>query len=134
MTETCSDDGPNVITDVATTPSTSADTEVLPGIHTRLEHRELRPDQHLVDGGYTSLRHLEQAEREHRITVAGPLPGSPTHQHRRGNPTHQHRRGEGFAVTTSASTSTARRSPAPAAGQQRLARPLTQPPHRPPPR
>ncbi|MFF7994607.1 IS1182 family transposase [Kitasatospora xanthocidica] len=88
VTETCSNDGANVITDVATMPATSADTEVLPGIHTRLEHRGLRPDQHLVDGGYTSLVHLEQAEREHRITVVGPLPG---------NPTHQHRRGEGFA-------------------------------------
>ncbi|MFC4117379.1 hypothetical protein [Nonomuraea zeae] len=59
MTETCSGDGPNVITDVATMPATSADTEVLPGIHTRLERRGLRPEQHLVDGGYTSLVHLE---------------------------------------------------------------------------
>ncbi|WP_446678556.1 hypothetical protein [Actinoallomurus acaciae] len=88
VTETCSDGQPNVITDVATMPATSADTEVLPDIHTRPERRRLRPDQHLVDGGYTSPAHLEQAEREHRITVVGPLPG---------NPTHQHRRGDGFA-------------------------------------
>ncbi|MGW7585917.1 IS1182 family transposase [Kitasatospora sp. NPDC054768] len=88
VTETCSGDGPNVITDVATMPATSADTEVLPGIHTRLERRSLLPDEHLVDGGYTSLPHLEQAQREHRVTVVGPLPG---------NPTRQHRRGEGFA-------------------------------------
>lgn len=67
---------------------TSADTEALPGIHTRLEHRDLRPDQHLVDGSYTSLVHFEQATREHWFTVVGPLPG---------NPTHQHRRGEGYA-------------------------------------
>ncbi|OXM70283.1 transposase [Amycolatopsis vastitatis] len=88
VTETCSGDSPNVITDVATMPATSSDAEVLPGIHTRLHHRGLQPDQHLVDGGYTSLVHLERAEREHRITVVGPLPG---------NPTHQHRQGEGFA-------------------------------------
>ncbi len=88
VTETCSGDGPNVITDVVTMPATSADTEVLPGIHTRLERRGLQPEQHLVDGGYTSLVHLEQAEREHQITVVGPLPG---------NPTHQNRQGEGFA-------------------------------------
>ncbi|WP_241844199.1 transposase [Kitasatospora sp. CB01950] len=69
-------------------PATSSDTEVLPGVHTRLERRSLLPDQHLVDGGYTSLPHLEQATREHRVTVLGPLPG---------NPTRQHRRGEGFA-------------------------------------
>ncbi len=38
--------------------------------------------------GYTSLPHLEQATREHQVTVSGPL---------RSNPTRQHRRNEGFA-------------------------------------
>ncbi|MFI2206658.1 hypothetical protein ACH47Z_39190 [Streptomyces sp. NPDC020192] len=41
------------------------------------------PAEHLVDGGYTSLVHLERAEREHQVTVSGPLPGNPTRQHRR---------------------------------------------------
>ena len=41
MTETCSDDGPNVITDVATMPATSADTAAVAGIHSRLERRGL---------------------------------------------------------------------------------------------
>ena len=41
MTETCADDGPNVITDVATMPATSADTAAVAGIHARLEHRGL---------------------------------------------------------------------------------------------
>ncbi|MFG6201835.1 hypothetical protein ACFKCF_57080, partial [Nonomuraea sp. JJY05] len=50
VTETCSGDDPNVITGVVTMPATSADTEVLPGIHARLERRGLRPEQHLVDG------------------------------------------------------------------------------------
>ncbi|MFE2713961.1 transposase [Streptomyces mirabilis] len=44
--------------------------------------------EHLVDAGYTSLPHLEQATREHQVTVSGPL---------RSNPTRQHRRDEGFA-------------------------------------
>lgn len=88
LTETCASDGPNVITDVATTASTTHDSQVLPGIHTRLSRRGLLPDEHLVDAGYTSLPHLEQAAREHHVTVSGPL---------KSNPTHQHRRGEGFA-------------------------------------
>ncbi|MCX4755144.1 transposase [Kitasatospora purpeofusca] len=88
LTETCTPDGPNVITDVATTASATHDSKVLPGIHTRLHRRGLLPSEHLVDGGYTSLPHLEQAARDHRVTVSGPL---------RGNPTRQHRRGEGFA-------------------------------------
>lgn len=77
-----------MITDVATTAATTHDSKVLPGIHTRLARRGLQPAEHLVDSGYTSLPHLEQAAREHKVTVTGPRPG---------NPTRQHRRGEGFA-------------------------------------
>ncbi|QUQ65370.1 transposase [Kutzneria sp. CA-103260] len=72
-----------MITDVATTAATTNDTQALPGIHTRLKRRGLLPAEHLVDGGYTSLVHLEQAAREHQVTVTGPLPGNPTRQHRR---------------------------------------------------
>jgi hypothetical protein len=78
VTETCAADGPNVITDVAT----SADTLALAGIHARLDHRGLLPADHLVDGGYTSLVRMERAGREHQVTLAGPLPGNPTRQHR----------------------------------------------------
>ncbi|MFD5631112.1 transposase [Streptomyces sp. NPDC127072] len=88
LTETCAPDGPNVITDVATTAATTHDSQVLPGIHTRLARRGLLPAEHLVDAGYTSLPHLEQAAREHQVTVSGPL---------RSNPTLQHRQNEGFA-------------------------------------
>jgi hypothetical protein len=73
-----------VITDVATTSAATNDGQALPGIHTRLARRGLLPAEHLVDGGYyTSLVHLERADREHQITVSGPLPGNPTRQHRR---------------------------------------------------
>ncbi|MCY0931992.1 transposase [Streptomyces sp. H27-H1] len=88
LTETCAPDGPNVITDVVTTAATTHDSQVLPGIHTRLARRGLLPAEHLVDAGYTSLPHLEQAAREHHVTVTGPLPA---------NPTRQHRQGKGFA-------------------------------------
>ncbi|MET9943058.1 IS1182 family transposase, partial [Streptomyces halstedii] len=43
LTETCAPDGPNVITDVATTAATTHDSQVLPGIHTRLARRGLLP-------------------------------------------------------------------------------------------
>lgn len=83
LTETCATGGPNVITDVATTAATTNDAQVLPDIHNRLRRRGLLPGEHLVDGGYTSLVHLERAAREHQVTVSGPLPGNPTRQHRR---------------------------------------------------
>ncbi|MFE2069998.1 transposase [Streptomyces sp. NPDC059467] len=57
VTETCASDSVNEITDVATTN----DGQTLPGIHTRLARRGLLPAEHLVDGGYTSLVHLERA-------------------------------------------------------------------------
>jgi transposase len=82
VTETCAGDGPNVITDVATMPATSDDRQALAGIHSRLERRGLLPGDHLVDGGYTSLVHMERVSREHQVTLTGPLSGNPTRQHR----------------------------------------------------
>ncbi|MFE9939976.1 transposase [Streptomyces hirsutus] len=82
VTETCDADARvNLITDIATTRPIR-DAQALPGIHTRLTRRGLLPTEHLVDGGYTSMVHLERAEREHQVTVNGPLPGNPTRQHR----------------------------------------------------
>ncbi|MGQ7753631.1 hypothetical protein ACUN29_34995 [Streptomyces sp. WC2508] len=75
VTETCASDSVNVITDVATTSAATNDSQALPGIHTRLARRKLLPAEHLVDGGYTSLVHLERAQREHQLTVNGPLSG-----------------------------------------------------------
>ena len=83
LTETCGSDSVNVITDVATTSAATNDGQALPGIHTRLARRALLPGEHLVDGGYTSLVHLERAAREHQVNLTGPLPGNPTRQHRR---------------------------------------------------
>ncbi|MFB6482385.1 hypothetical protein ACFCXF_33885 [Streptomyces virginiae] len=72
----------------ATWLTAGARRQVLPGIHTRLARRGLLPDEHMVDAAYTSLPHLEQATREHQVTVSGPL---------RSNPTRQQRQNEGFA-------------------------------------
>lgn len=99
-----------MITDVATTSAATNDGQALPGIHTRLARRGLLPAEHLVDGGYTSLVHLERATREHQITLSGPLPG---------NPTRQHAGTKALTGTTSTSTSTAGRSPAPEARSAR---------------
>jgi hypothetical protein len=81
VTETCDDKSVNVITDVATAVS-SADSQALPGIHTRLRRLRLLPGQHLVDGGYTSVAGMDDAARLHRVTLVGPLPSSTSPQHR----------------------------------------------------
>ena len=82
VTETCAEDGPNVITDVATMAAASADSLALDGIHARLDRRGLLPAGHLADGGCTSLARMERAGREHQVTLTGPLPGNRTRQHR----------------------------------------------------
>jgi len=82
VTETCAEDSPSVITGVAAMPAASDGTSALKGIHDRLERRGLLPAGHLVDGGYTSLVHMERAGRVHRVTLTGPLPGNPTRRHR----------------------------------------------------
>jgi transposase len=82
VTETCADDSPNVITDVATMPATSDDTAAVAGIHDRLARRGLLPAGHLAGGGCTSLARMERAGRVHRVTLTGPLPGNPARQHR----------------------------------------------------
>jgi transposase len=82
VTETCDDDSIHVITDVATSEATGSDAHALTGIHTRLRRRHLRPAEHLVDAGYTSVVHLDRAARDHHITLVGPLHGPRTRQHR----------------------------------------------------
>ena len=82
VTQTCAEDAPNVISDVATMPATSDGRQALAEIHSRLERRGLLPGEHLADGGYTSLVHRERAGREHQVTLTGPRPGNRTRQHR----------------------------------------------------
>jgi Transposase DDE domain len=78
LSETCTAEGANVITDVATTEATTNEARALPAIHARLGRRGLLPAEHLLDGGSTFLVPLEQAAREHHVTLPGPLPGTTT--------------------------------------------------------
>ena len=77
LTETCATGGVNVVTAVATTSAATHDTQALHGLHARLARRGLLPAEHLVDGGYTSLIHLEGAAREHQVAGERALPGVP---------------------------------------------------------
>jgi transposase len=125
VTGTCADDVPNVITDVATMPATSAGTAALKGTHDRLARRGLLPAGHLAGGGCTSLARMERARRVHQVTLTGPLPG---------NPARQHRAKEGYAREASAPATTAGKSPARRARSARGGTAPTRPPRPAPPR
>ena len=49
LTESCDAEGPNLITDVQTTPATTADVELTSRVHAALTARKLLPAEHFVD-------------------------------------------------------------------------------------
>jgi len=73
LTETCDDETPNLITDVATTLATSTDHAVTAAIQDRLAERDLLPREHIVDTTYVTADHLVSSQAEHGCTLLGPV-------------------------------------------------------------
>ncbi len=73
LTECCDPDLPLVITDVQTTPAATTDFEVLPTVHADLAAHDLLPHEQVVDSGYMSAEHLVTSQRDHDVTVVGPV-------------------------------------------------------------
>jgi transposase len=71
FTEACDAAGPHVITQVETTPATTADAVVVEPIHTKLAAKDLLPDEHFVDSGYVSGEQLA-ASAQQQIRLMGP--------------------------------------------------------------
>jgi transposase len=76
LTETCDDDRPNLITDVTTTPATTADSTMPITIQQQLAARGLAPAEHLVDSGYVCADNLV-ASQQAKIDLIGPPPPEP---------------------------------------------------------
>jgi transposase len=89
LTETCDADTPNIVTDVDTTPATSADCVVTAAVQDRLTARDLPPREHLVDTSYVTADHLVTSRTEHACTLLGPV---------QENSSWQARAGEGFGA------------------------------------
>jgi transposase len=89
LSETCDADGPNLITDVQTTPATTADVEVTSRVHGALAARELLPAEHFVDSAYPDAEILVESQRQ-GIDLVGPV-------HR--DTSWQAQAGQGFDVT-----------------------------------
>ena len=73
LTETCDQDAPRLITHVETTPATTPDDNMLTTIHEELAAKELLPQEHLVDKGYTDAEVLVTSQQEHQVRVIGPV-------------------------------------------------------------
>ncbi|MGI4872659.1 MAG: hypothetical protein ACRYFX_15975, partial [Janthinobacterium lividum] len=70
--ETCETDQPHLITQVATTVSTEADSTTLPQIQQGLADKSLLPSQQLVDTAYVSAELLVQSQQLHQVELVGP--------------------------------------------------------------
>jgi transposase len=73
LTETCDEETPHLITQVATVPATTNDVEVTAPIQADLAAHDLTPAEHLLDAGYVSAQHL-LASAERAIDLVGPAP------------------------------------------------------------
>lgn len=90
FTETCDRDTPHLITDVQTTPATTADGDVTPTIHETLKERDLLPKTHLVDTGYLDAALLVSSREKYGAELVGPT---------RSDYRWQAREGQGFAAS-----------------------------------
>lgn len=73
LTETGDEDTVHLITDVQTTPATTADSERLPTIQADLAARQLLPAEQIVDAGYVTAEHLVTSQQTHQINLLGPV-------------------------------------------------------------
>jgi transposase len=83
LTETCAPNTLNLITNVETTPATTADVELTDTIHQALVAKDLRPDEHFVDTAYVAVDQLLHSHRD-QIDLIGPLKGGSSWQAKTG--------------------------------------------------
>lgn len=72
FSETCDEELPRLITEVTTTIGPIPDRHALPKIHETLDQRDLLPEQHLVDAGYTDAESLVASQKEYQVDLVGP--------------------------------------------------------------
>lgn len=80
LTETCDEETPHLITDVATTLATTSDFDMTPIIQAQLAERQLLPSEHIVDAGYVSADHLVSSQKDHTVNLLGPVAADPSWQ------------------------------------------------------
>jgi transposase len=81
LTEACDDEGPSIITDVATTSASATDNAMTGAIQGRLAERGLLPRVHLVDAGYVTAEQLVGSAAR-AVDLVGPVIGDQSWQAR----------------------------------------------------
>lgn len=72
FTETCAVDAPRIITHVMTCPATTNDKQLLAPIQAALCEKNLKPQEHYLDAGYSSSRNLVSSQAQ-QIDLMAPV-------------------------------------------------------------
>lgn len=75
VTETCDPTAAHLITHVETRPAMEPDMSATAAIHACLAARELLPEEHFVDSGYVDAELLVSSQRDHGVSLQGPVRG-----------------------------------------------------------
>jgi transposase len=73
VTETCDDDTAHLITHVKTCPAMQQDMTSTAEIHDRLAAKGLLPAEHFVDSAYVDADLLISSQRDHGVSLEGPV-------------------------------------------------------------
>ena len=84
VTETCDDDAAHLITHVTTCPAMQPDMTSTAGIHEGLAAKGLLPAEHFVDSAYVDAGLLASSQRDHGVSLEGPVRGTSSRPARAG--------------------------------------------------
>lgn len=73
LTETCEEDTPNLITDVQTTPATTADAQMIAPIQAELAGKDLLPSTQIVDTSYMAADQIVTSQHQYGVDLLGPV-------------------------------------------------------------
>lgn len=73
FTETCDEDLPRLITHVETATAPVPDRKAIGPVHEALSEKNLLPETHLVDMGYTDAKALVDSRKEYGVDLLGPM-------------------------------------------------------------
>lgn len=89
LTESCNDESPNIITNVATSNAAVSDDAITAKIHVALEQRDLLPDKHIADTGFVNSELIVKSLQDYAIDLIGPS---------RSDNSRQGKEGKGFSA------------------------------------
>ena len=80
LTETCDDDAPHLIVNVATTTAAVPDVSMTESVHAALAATGRLPAEHLVDAGYVDAHLMVRSRRVYALALTGPTPAATSPQ------------------------------------------------------